>query len=147
MRRLFPNDDPIHLNLDALMPEGQHTPTSLHKSLTAPPAADAQPQTSPGPEVLQAPPNAAMYSGLLAVIKPYAEDPQKWDVWTEEEDSSMTEEDAQVLEHILCFCMNVGRQLPICTHGLRGAGQKSHCAVYTLNDTAVANAHCSALGM
>ncbi len=73
MRRLFPNDDPIHLNLDALMPEGQHTPTSLHKSLTAPPAADAQPQTSPGPEVLQAPPNAAMYSGLLAVIKPYAE--------------------------------------------------------------------------
>lgn len=104
MRRLFPDcGDPAHVDLDALMPEGpssfqgQHTSASLLQGLTASPTADAQPQTSSGPEVLQAPPNAAVYSRLLAVIKPYAEDQQKWDVWAEEEDSSITEEDAQVL--------------------------------------------------
>jgi hypothetical protein len=108
VHRLFPAGDPTHANLDALMPEGQHTSALLHKGLTAPLAADAQPQTSPGPEVLQALSNAGVYSRLLAVIKPYAEE-QKWDVWAEEEDSSMTtEEDAQVLlQRTLCFCMNV----------------------------------------
>ena len=115
VHRLFPNDDPTHVNVDALMPEGpssfqgQHTSASLLQGLTASPTADAQPQTSPSPEVLQVPPNAAVYSRLLAVIKPYAENQQKWDVWAEDEDdSSMTEEDAQVLDRILCFCMNVG---------------------------------------
>lgn len=109
MCRLFPDGDPIHVNLDALIPEGQHSPSSLDKGVTARPAADAQPQTSPGPEVLQALPNAAVYSRLLAVIKPYAEDQQKWDVWAEEEDRSMTDKDAQVLhQSILCFCMDVG---------------------------------------
>lgn len=79
------------------MPEGHHTPSSLHNGLTASPACGAQPQISLGPELLQASPNAAVCSTLLAVIKPYVEDQQKWDVWAEEEDSSMTEEDAQVL--------------------------------------------------
>ena len=111
MRRLFPasvGGDPTHVNLDALMLEGHHAPSSLHKGLTASSVADAQPQTSPCPEVLQAPPNAALCSRLLAVMKPYAEDQQKWDVWAEEEDSSMTEEDAQVLDRVVCFCMHVG---------------------------------------
>jgi len=72
MCRLFPDGDPIHVNLDALIPEGQHSPSFLDKGVTACPAADAQPQTSPGAEVLQALPNAAVYSRLLAVIKPYA---------------------------------------------------------------------------
>ncbi|DBB18890.1 TPA: hypothetical protein ACH3X3_000476 [Trebouxia sp. C0006] len=103
LSRLFPDcGDPAHVDLDALMPEGpssfqwQHTSASLLQGLTASPTADAQPQTSSGPEVLQAPPNAAVYSRLLAVIKPYAEDQQKWDVWAEEEESSITEEDAQI---------------------------------------------------
>ncbi|KAL0040994.1 hypothetical protein WJX77_001558 [Trebouxia sp. C0004] len=96
LTRLFPDGDPIHVILDALLLEGRHTPSSLHKGLTTCPAANAQPQTRPGPEMLQATPNAATYSGLLAVIKPYAEDQQRWDVWADEEDSSMTEEDAQI---------------------------------------------------
>ena len=96
--RLFPDgNDLTHVNLDALMPEGHHTPSSLHNGLTASPACGAQPQISLGPELLQASPNAAVCSTLLAVITPYVEDQQKWDVWAEEEDSSMTEEDAQVL--------------------------------------------------
>lgn len=105
MRRLFPDDDPTHVNLDALVAEKQHIPSLLHKGETAPPASAAQPQTSMGPGVPQARPTAAVYSRLLGVIKPHAEDQQKWDVWAEEEDSIMTEGDMQVLEHILCFCI------------------------------------------
>ncbi len=139
MRRLFPNDDPTHVNLNALMPEGHHTSASLHQGLTASPAADAQPQTSPSPEVVQAPPNAAVYNGLLAVIKPYAEDQQTWDVWAEEEDASMTEEDAQVLQHILCLCMNVGR-VSGCQSVSRGSVAQ---ATYILTDNAIADKSCT----
>ena len=90
--------------------------------------------------MLQALPNAAVYSRLLAVIKPYAEDQQKWDVWAEEEDSSMTEEDAQVLlQRILCFCMNVG--------GVNGCHFVSMGSVaqatYILIDIAIADKSCT----
>ncbi|KAA6424637.1 MAG: hypothetical protein FRX49_05305 [Trebouxia sp. A1-2] len=96
LTRLFPDDDPTHVNLDALVAEKQHIPSLLHKGETAPPASAAQPQTSMGPGVPQARPTAAVYSRLLGVIKPHAEDQQKWDVWAEEEDSIMTEGDMQV---------------------------------------------------
>ena len=110
LRRLVPDgNDLTRVNLDALMPEGHHIPSSLRKGLTASAASGAQPQISLSPELLQASPNAAICSRLLAVIKPYVEDQQKWDVWAEEEDSSMTEEDAQVLQHILP--LNVSWQL------------------------------------
>ena len=45
-------------------------------------------------------PDSAVYSQLLALIEPYAHDHHKWDVWAEEEDATMSEEDVQV-----GFCM------------------------------------------
>ena len=50
---------------------------------------DAQPSWVTG--------DTAVVDELLALLRPHAEDQQKWDVWAEEEDESMGEEDLQVM--------------------------------------------------
>lgn len=59
------------------------------------PFAGAQLKTSPNAQPSWA--TTAVVDELLALLKPHAEDQRKWDVWAEEEDESMGEEDRQVM--------------------------------------------------
>ncbi len=46
---------------------------------------------------------AAVYDQLRALIEPHAQDQHKWDVWAEEEDEAMIEEEVPVW-HIFAHC-------------------------------------------
>ena len=97
MSRLFPCVPSFEMNPDALISSGPH-PQCPTQALIENPPAEAQLKISLDAQPSRVTGDTAVADQLLALLKPHAEDHPKWDVWAEEEDESMGEEDRQVMQ-------------------------------------------------